>query len=139
MLNEDVKAFIGDVASGQLSAPDIARWLAVNSLRIYESDREIDRMVVADIDAALGEAPRRLNGFRHVVGVARELALDLGVGFSSAEDATRSDIRKLVGIGVGLDRTFTIESSSSSSEQANVSVNESTGFMVERVDLVRSP
>ncbi|MBI4289148.1 MAG: hypothetical protein HY671_12080 [Chloroflexi bacterium] len=43
---------------GDHDSPSLAKWLAENSLHFLESPNEQDRLVIADLDAALGEIQR---------------------------------------------------------------------------------
>lgn len=63
----------------------MARWLAEHSLRFLESSNEIDRMIVADLDVALGEIQRGAAAYQLLVETANLLTKGLGLELPGRE------------------------------------------------------
>ncbi len=63
-----------DLRARRMDRPALARWLAQHSIHFLESTSEADRVIVADLDAALGEVQAGRAGEPHLSSVASELA-----------------------------------------------------------------
>ncbi len=79
--NPEILFLLGDILQGKSGRAELARWLARRSRQFIESANEVDRMIIADLDAAMGEIQRGLSGEELLVQTTEQLirGLDLEV------------------------------------------------------------
>ena len=77
-VSREVVQLLRDIVDGQHDRSSLAEWLAEYSLRFYQSLNELDRMIVADLDAALGEIQRTNRGHEILVETPTQLVNGLG-------------------------------------------------------------
>lgn len=72
-------SLLDDIVAGRCGRKQLAQWLAERSLQYLESSNMIDRMIVADLDAALGEVQRGTHDEQFIVEAAHLLEFGLGL------------------------------------------------------------
>lgn len=75
--SQDILTLLEEILDGRCDRWSLAEWLAEHSLKFLESPNEVDRMVVADLDAALGEIQRGALGNELLVETANQLVKGL--------------------------------------------------------------
>lgn len=81
----EILELLQDIINGKYSRASMARWLAENSLRFYESPNELDSMIVADLDAVLGEIQQGTHDEEFLVNTAEQLVAGLGLILPNTE------------------------------------------------------
>ncbi len=73
----DILTLLGRLVAGECDRPGLAKWLAENCLRYYQSPSELDQIIVAELDAALGEVQDGMREESWLQGVATQLVNSL--------------------------------------------------------------
>lgn len=81
----EVLALVQDLVAHRYSRSELSRWLAERSLIFLESRNELDRMVVADLDAALGEVQSGRQQEDFLSWTAKSLVSGLGLSINTWE------------------------------------------------------
>jgi hypothetical protein len=76
-VSSEIQSLLADILQGQCSRADLALWLARFSWRYLESPNEVERAIVADLDAALGEIQSGNEDESFVVAMAHHLVTEL--------------------------------------------------------------
>ena len=94
----EILELLHSIVDKQCSSRDLARWLAENSLRFLERVGETDRIIVTDLDAALGEIQRGTKDDTFLLETVNELATGLHLNLWERQivlDFTDSNIRQV--------------------------------------------
>lgn len=101
-VSPEVLTLIQEILNGECDRSALARWLASRSLRFLESNNEVDRMILADLDAALGEIQRGAQEDSFLFETANELAKGLALPLTDRKvtlNLTNSAIDVTTGTG----------------------------------------
>ena len=99
-VSPEIRALLQRVLNDEYSRAELAKWLASNSLTYIESHNETDRMVVTDLDGALGEIQRGKHNDEYLKETANELVDGLGLVISDRRislNLTDSDVTFVTG------------------------------------------
>jgi hypothetical protein len=80
----EIIELVRGILAGEYGRSALAKWLAENSLHFFESPIEADRMIVSDLDVALGEIQKGISGEDLLVDTARFLIKGLGLVLSES-------------------------------------------------------
>jgi hypothetical protein len=87
--SQEITDLLQAVAGRRCGRSELAKWLAERSLAFFESKNTADRMIVADLDAALGEVQRGAKSETFLATTARKLIAGLGLAAASTEYPSR--------------------------------------------------
>jgi len=76
-VSPEILTLLQRIMNGECDRSALAKWLAEHSLWHFESPDELDRMIVADLDVALGEIQRGTEDDEFLVDTANHLVKGL--------------------------------------------------------------
>ncbi len=82
----EVLDLLRSLQNKEIGRAQLAKWLAEYSLRFLDSPNPPDRLVVADLDAALGEIQRQAEPEDYLAVVARRLVYGLMLDLHTLEE-----------------------------------------------------